>query len=223
MAGVLTNVIKGSMLGNADIRLSCRKDAGETPAAYLDRLVELRQWFVDGLPHDQHGVKRATHGKDEKVISPGQEPHAKDEFFGTDPKKCFFPNLLGDVEDQIVRGAYIRAIEQAIANPNIEPDGSPVPKPIVSYWIVTGREDGKLDCFEAFVALSGLEVHVLLLTPDPVNVPKPPANGIPEDMVVVSSNDRIKVIKDGYPAGYPNTEFPLAGTHGVGCLLVAGY
>src|SRR5262245_20006234 len=142
MAGVLTNVVKGSMLSNADNRL--RQRTSETPGDYTDRLNDLLGWLKAGMPLVQHAKSVAPHGKDKKVAdSTADEGHVK-EFLGDPPAQSFFPHMVGDSEDEIVRGGYIRAIELALAtNP---------PRPIVSYWIINGRKDTDIDGFEVFVS-----------------------------------------------------------------------
>jgi len=225
MAGVLTNVVKGQLLGHADSRLQKR---GETPADYKDRLNELLGWLKTGkaaLSMLKHATTLTVKGDDRKVAeTPEEQKHTDVEFFGTNAAKCFFPGLLPNTPDDMVRGAYIRAIELAL--------GPPLPlrpaKPIVSYWIINGRKDTDPDGFEAFVAETEHEVHVLLLTPMPVNVPDPPAVGRTEDMYIVSTTTRIQDIDKKWPQtagyGHPRPKIPMPGTTaGVECLQVMGY
>jgi hypothetical protein len=219
MAGVLTNVAKGSMLDNADNRL--RKRTGETAADYKDRLDELLGWLKLGqmaMPLVKHAKTLTVKGKDKKVAEDAtQEKHTSDEFFGDNPAQCFFPGMAGDSEDEIVRGAYIQAIELAkVSSP---------PKPIVSYWIINGRKATDPDGFEVFVSETDLEVHVLLLTPMPVNVPEPPDVGRPEDMYVISTTQRVLDIDQSWPnkPGYPRKRVTMSGTVGVDCMRVMGY
>ena len=90
-----------------------------------------------------------------------QETHTRDEFFGNG-SRAFFPVMGGHREDQIVRAGHIRAIELALGqNPEL------APKPIVTYWIITGRKQEDPDAFELFVAETPSEVHVLILTRGP--------------------------------------------------------
>jgi hypothetical protein len=216
MAGVLTNVVKGSMIGNADNRL--RQRTGETAADYECRLKELLSWLTAGKPLLEHATTLTTCGKDRKVADGNAEKDHVNEFLGDPPQPCFFPNMLGDSEDDIVRGGYIQAIQLAL--------GTSPPKPIVSYWIITGRQDTDLDGFEVFVAESDREVHVLILTPMPAFNPVPPLNGRQEDMFIVATTQRIQDIDQNvWPkgAGYPRTPSPLPGTVGVGCLRVLSY
>ncbi len=64
---------------------------------------------------------------------------------------------------------------------------------------------------------------MLLLTPLPVHVPPPPAQGITEDMFVVATTQRIQEIDAGLPPGYPKIPVPLPGTAGVEGRQVIGY
>jgi hypothetical protein len=220
MPGFLTNVVKGGFCGRADERLSRLQTQGETASDFRKRLGRLRDHFVAGKPlHEIAGQKVAT--VDELVVrNPGDQKHSKDEFFGDNAAQCFFPLMAGDSEDNIVRGAFIRALDLALAVPA---PGSP--KPIVTYWIVTGRADGAPDAFEAFVAETAAEVHVLLLTPEPVNVPAaPPGGEIVEDMFVVATNQRIQQITQKFQQpSYSVIPVVVPGVVGVGCLQVVGY
>jgi hypothetical protein len=219
MPGFLTNVVKGGFCGRSDTRLSRR--ASESAAEFRQRLEELRNWLTSG--DDLHVIaeKKTSVGKDEVVIRNSVDRrHSKDEFFGNAPNVCFFPTSLGIDAGRIVRGAFIRALDLALSPPT-----PTSPKPIVTYWVVTGRTDGAADAFEAFVAETGAEVHVLLLTPEPVNVPAPPPGGdIHEDMYVVATTPRIQTIQQKFKdAKYPVLAVPLPGTTGVECLQVMGY
>lgn len=219
MPGALTNVVKGGSNGRADQRLSRRP--GESVAEFRQRLQELRNRFVGGMALVDIAAQKLAVGKDERVVrNPVEVKHTRDEFLGDDPSVRFFPQTTDDREDQIVRGAFIRALDLALA-----PPAPAAPKPIVTYWVITGRTDGAPDAFEAFVAETSAEVHVLLLTPEPAYVPTPPSGGdIVEDMYVVSTTLRIQQIEQRLQqVAYPVLPVPLPGTNGVGCLRVIGY
>ena len=219
MPGFLTNVVKGGFCGRSDQRLS--HHPVETVADFRKRLELLRDRFVKGIPLEEIAGQLVGVGHDELVArNPVDIAHSKDEFFGDDPARCFFPNMPGDSEDEIVRGAFIRALDIALL-----PAPPSAPKPVVTYWIVTGRADGASDAIEAFVAETEAEVHVLLLTPEPVHVPKPPPGGdIREKMYVVATTQRIQEIGQGFQqVGYPAIPVTVPGTTGVGCLQVIGY
>jgi hypothetical protein len=219
MPGFLTNVVKGGFCGRSDVRLSRR--AAESTTEFRQRLEQLRARFVAGDDLSDIAEKKLAVGKDELVIrNPVEKAHSKDEFFGSNAALCFFPKTSNNDVGQIVRGAFIRALDLALAPALPKP-----PKPIVSYWVVTGRADGAPDAFEAFVAETEAEVHVLLLTPEPVNVPKPPAGGdMREKLYVVATIPRIQAIEQEFKKpGYPVIPVPLPGTAGVKCLQVIGY
>jgi hypothetical protein len=220
--GVLTNVVKGKMLSNADARLSHRE--GETIEEYRTRMQELLDWFMSPDPevrkHVHHASTVASSGKDQLVATnEGERIHTRDEFFG-DGDKAYFPDIPGDMEDDIIRGAYCQAIYLALnALKN-----SQKPKPIISYWIVT---DGPTNLMECFVSETELEIHVLILTPRPVEHGKPPKDpnrSFLEKMFVVSTEARIAQIIARYPKVYADTRTtPVKATPGVQCLQVVGY
>jgi hypothetical protein len=214
--GILTNVVKGKMLGNADVRLSQRDG---TDGVYRARLQEIQGWFKSGMAHHDHATKHATTGNDQVVATDPSEhvPHARDEFFG-DGAKAYFPDVAGDEEDAIMRGAYYQAIQMATA-----PEGDA--KPIVSYWIIT---DAPSTQFEVFVSETDREVHVMILTPRPQKVPgSPPKNPnkyIVERMYVVGTTAWIDSIVAKYQGGaYPAKRFPAEGGTGIECLQVVSY
>lgn len=217
--GVLTNVVKGVMLANADERLRQRTDKGETADDYRKRLKELSTWFEQGKAHHEHAKTMTTEGKDQLVAtSPGHVIHAKDEFFG-DGAQAYFPSMLGDTEDEIVRGGYMKAIELALAaNP---------PKPIVSYWIINGLGPSDAEAFQVFVSDTPLQVHVLISTPLPANdrrkAPDDPNRALVENMFVVNRTQGIDLIVSRYGSGYPIHRKAVPGTTGIECLQVVGY
>ena len=107
MPGFLTNVVKGGSNGRADRRLSHRK--GETVAEFRQRLELLLNRFISGKPLHEIAAEQLPIGRDERVVrTPQEEQHTKDEFLGDDPTKCFFPQMPGQSEDEIVRGLRAR-------------------------------------------------------------------------------------------------------------------
>jgi hypothetical protein len=219
MGGTLTNVVKGTMNANADARLKLRPQ--ESIATCRARLQELLLRFQKGDELVDIAKDRTTVGDDHPTATtPELQSHTRDEFFG-DRDKAFFPAMTGNAEDDIVRGGYIRAIQLALGkNPLAEP------KPIVTYWIVTGRKDGDPDAFEVFVAETPNEVHVMILTPTPSHFPEPPdaEDENVEDMWIVATSDRVRDIDQNvYPSGYTREYAPLPGVNGVECLRVIGY
>jgi hypothetical protein len=199
VSGTITNVVKGKMLENADARLRLRVDAGETPDDYVARMEELLRWYSDPdvkmMEHIDHASSMTSAGKDHLVaMDDPQKIHTRDEFFGDGPK-AYFPDIPGDVEDQVVRAGYITALQLALQTAKA---GSI--KPIVSYWIITDLPSDKM---ETFVSETEREIHVMILTPRPVkDFTVREEDAIPEDMFVVSTKKRINEIVEYYPEIY---------------------
>jgi hypothetical protein len=140
------------------------------------------------------------------VAPPEAEGHSENSFFGDDLPKAFFPPG-GRIPDSaakkaIVLSASIQAQRVALYE---NPDAAPSlrkkrkqPLPVVSYWI-NGVPD-----FEVYVTLSSTaaEVHMLILTPFPSEDPKPPSYGRAENIWVIASDDRIKLLHDAMPASF---------------------
>ena len=219
MPVALTNVIKGTMIGRSDDRLRLREN--ESIDECRARFRELLARFQAGDELVDHAKTRVAIGDDlPMATNAAQEAHTRDEFFGNG-SRAFFPVMGGHREDQIVRAGYIRAIELALGqNPEL------APKPIVTYWIITGRKQEDPDAFELFVAETPSEVHVLILTPRPAHVPAPPpaSSERVEDMWVVSTSHHVKEIAEHvYPQGYTREFAPIDGASGVDCLRVVGF
>lgn len=223
MAGVLTNVIKGSMLANADTRFS----RGATPLnVFRARLLALRADFASGVAPDNHATKQYDQWDGKVARTPDQVVHTRDHFFGDPPQRdCFFPGMSGNTEDDIVRGAYIRAIDLALGS-----DPLKEPKPIVSYWIINGRTDSVPEGFEVFVSETPLEVHVLMLTPYPAVPPPVPDPNDPnggqrkEKMWLVSTAQRIAQVDSLLQThGYSVIPVTLPVPATVECRQVVGY
>jgi hypothetical protein len=219
MPVALTNVIKGTMNGNADARLRLRE--GESIAECRARFEQILAWLRGGDELAAVAKMRTGVGDDRPTVTHrSHELHTRDEFFGNG-SRAFFPVMGGHRQDQIVRGGYIRAIEAALGS-----DEGAAPKPIVTYWVITGRTEEDPGAFELFVAETPNEVHVLILTPQPAHVPTaPPArHERVEDMWVVSTSHHIKhIAEEVYPKGYTREYVPIDGTSGVDCLRVVAF
>jgi hypothetical protein len=184
MPGRLTTITKGTFLGNADDQLL-------TPT--LDHL----RWF-----ESDKGLTKI--GQDNEVIEPGAEGHSDDEFFGSDPNKAFFPDIPSDETQDIVRGAYIQALRLSLYKNYADRELRERPKPVVSYWIVTGPAGEGESRFEAYTIDSGLEVHVFIVTPDPQNAPTPPTAeySIDERIWLTGTQAWVDEVKARAPYGY---------------------
>ena len=231
MPGGFTDVSKGIMMARSDERLS--QQPNESTNDYRKRLEVILRWFKEGVEFENEPAKPKSRsltdhsktlikiGKDQICSStPELESHVRNEFFGGDPNKDFFPNVPAHSAEEIVRGGYIRALELALAL------GPPAPpKPIVGYWIIANHKDAEGDVFEVFVAETTREVHVLMLTPKPSADFKPPGanHARTEKMWVVSTEKRIKSIEETYPSGYARNHVKTPGANGVDCLQVVGY
>ena len=219
MPVALTNVIKGTMIVNADLRLRLRE--GESIGESRARIEQILGWLRGGDELVDIAKTHTAIGDDRPTArNSSHETHTRDEFFGNG-SRAFFPVMGGHREDQIVRGGYIRAIELALGE-----DPAAAPKSIVTYWIQTGRKEEDPDAFEFFVAETPNEVHVLILTPQPARVPAPPPakHERVENMWVVSTSHHIKhLAEEAYPRGYTREYAPLDGTSGVDCLRVVGF
>ena len=219
MPVALTNVIKGTMIVRSDQRLRLRE--GESIGECRARFRELLAGFQGGEELVDHAKNRVAIGDDlPMATNASNETHTRDEFFGNGPD-AFFPVMGGHRQDQIVRAGYIRAIEQALGS-----DPALAPKPIVTYWILNGRQETDPDAFELYVAETPNEVHVMILTPRPAHVPTPPSarHERIEDMWVVSTSHHIKhIAEEVYPRGYTREYAPVDGTSGVDCLRVVSF
>jgi hypothetical protein len=219
MPVALTNVIKGTMNANADSRLRLRE--GESIGECRARFRQLLANFREGQELADHAKNPVAIGDDRPTVTnASHEIHAREEFLGQG-ERAFFPRIGGHRADQIVRGGYIRAIEAALGS-----DEGAAPKPIVTYWVITGRTEEDPGAFELFVAETPNEVHVLILTPQPAHVPTaPPArHERVEDMWVVSTSHHIKhIAEEVYPKGYTREYVPIDGTSGVDCLRVVAF
>jgi hypothetical protein len=219
MPVALTNVIKGTMIVNSDLRLRLRE--GESVAESRARFQEILAWFRGGDELVDTAKSRTAIGDDRPMArNLSHEIHTREEFFG-EGERAFFPRIGGYRVDQIVRGGYIRAIELSLGG-----NSAAAPKPIVSYWIVNGRKEEDPDAFELFVSETPNEVHVLILTPQPAHLPAPPpaSSERVEDMWVVSTSHHVKhIAEEVYPRGYTREYAPIDGTSGVDCLRVVGF
>jgi hypothetical protein len=219
MPVALTNVIKGTMIVNSDLRLRPRE--GESIAECRARFEQLLGSFRDGDELVDHAKTRTARGDDRPMArNRSHEIHTRDEFFGNG-SRAFFPAMGGHRVDQIVRAGYIRAIELSLGR-----DPQLAPKPIVTYWVLNGREETDPDAFELFVAETPNEIHVLLLTPQPAYLPAPPpaSSERVEDLWIVSTAQHVKEIAEHvYPRGYTREFAPIDGTSGVDCLRVVGF
>jgi len=219
MPVALTNVIKGTMNAKADVRLRLRE--GESIDECRARFQELLARFQDGEDLADHAKTRVAIGDDHPTVTNApHEIHAREEFLGQGDR-AFFPQMGGHRVDQIVRAGYIRAIEQALGS-----DPTLAPKPIVTYWILNGRQETDPDAFELYVAETPNEVHVLLMTPRPAHLPAPPSarHERIEDMWVVATSHHIKhIAEEVYPRGYTREYAPIDGTSGVDCLRVVSF
>jgi hypothetical protein len=219
MPVALTNVIKGTMNGNADARL--RRREGESIEECRARIHQIMAWLRSGDELADIARTRTGIGDDRPTVTnTTHETHTRDEFFGNG-SRAFFPVMGGHRQDQIVRAGYIRAIEQALGS-----DPTLAPKPIVTYWILNGHQETDPDAFELYVAETPNEVHVLLLTPRPAHRAAPPSarHERIEDMWLVATSHHIKhVAEEVYPRGYTREYAPVDGTSGVDCLRVVGF
>jgi hypothetical protein len=207
MTGRLSMVSRGKFIDHVDNALSNPDEAllRAHEGVTLDQLVELGE-KIRTIPNDQH-------------------VHTNIQFLGDDPTQGFFPpsKLIPDFagKSAILTSAYIQALRVALySNPDAAPDlrvPRKVALPIKTYWI-TG-----VDYFEIYVSLSNSdsEVHVLLMTPDPENVPKKPSIGTPENMWAIATDDRIKHLYEEIPKEYGAA--PPFSIKQAQCLKLWGY
>jgi len=219
MPVALTNVIKGTMNANADARLRLRE--GESIGECRARMQQILAWLRNGDELADIAKTRVSIGEDRPTVTnSSHEAHTRDEFFGSG-SRAFFPVMGGHREDQIVRGGYIRALELALGQ-----DPQSAPKSIVTYWIITGRHQEDPGAFELYVAETPAEVHVLILTPQPAQLPAPPpaSHERMEDMWLIGTTHHVKEIAEhAYPRGYTREYAPIDGANGVDCLRVVSF
>jgi len=205
MPGRLTTVIKGTFIG-----------ATETELGKADKAL-LKQWLKDNedmqLDHKGMALKY-------EVLTEPMTKHT-DEFFENGPG-AFFPDLDVKTKKDVVRGAAIQALRLSLYESFV--DGVPgpereEPKPIVGYWFAGGP------AFEAYVCDSLHEVHMILVTPDPLPVLKPPPaqHSRDEAMWLVASPGRAEAIRERAPDyDYEDPEPMPAGLAAV-CQRVKSY
>lgn len=185
MPGAKTTVGKGRIVNDADSILGAPTEE-----------------LLDGL---KNAVRLSDRALAVGVISPGDKPHVDTDWFGA----SWWPDY--PAKEEIVKDAYIKAMELSLANAE--------PKPVVSYWLYG------LERFEAMVAESDHQVTLFIITPShpPVTLP-PPTEALLEKLWIIAKEDRIAEIRDSYPPGYNMDQLIEPGfPTGIKRLRVKGY
>lgn len=200
-------VTKGKFLEYVDSRL--KNPTEEMLAQYEAATRPLARWAIafDKIPAGQTSID-----------------HTELEFLGDDPDKAFFPPGWAIPDSAGKSGILISAYTQALRVALYEnPDAAPKDRvkrpralPIESYWVRGVRY------FEFYVSLSsaGNAVHVLILTPDPQNLPDALPRGREENLWAIGTDDRIKLLHDEMRSSEPPAPFTIKDAM---CQKLVGY
>ena len=206
MPGRLTTVVKGSFCSSTDSQLRKWVSSNDIP--------KLKAWLAD---FENLGKSLEEIGVQWDVIGAAQLPHCA-EFFGNEAG-CFFPNLDEALKRDVVRGAFIQALRASVYRSYESKDDNEEreeAKPIVLYWIAGGP------AFEAYVSDSEKEVHVLLLTPDPVPALYPPASSRDEPIWVIAGPAYAEAIRARAKYAYEPIE-PMPAGLAIECQKIKSY
>jgi len=199
MGQATTHLTKGKLIGNID------KCLEQPVQAFADELESETSMFDLGLQ--------------KTVVGPSDEAHCEGEFMGdAGDANAFWPHI--DKKQEIIRGAYWKAINLAIKDENGNP--YPSPKPVITYW-VRGLPQG---VFEVAVSETEREVHVIWITEGKPMVQIVPEALSPEDqkLWLVGEEGKIQTLFDKYPAAWlPEAPEPCAAIPGVRSFKLPSY
>jgi hypothetical protein len=215
MPGRLTTVVKGTFCASTDAHVN--KVVGDQDKA------RLRAW-IDALEDTGKTLKQT--GIDFGVMVGGGSSEAQkqakhfDEFFGSGIGS-FFPEINDQIKVDVVRGAFIQGLRASLYERYVSPTDNQeraTLKPVSVYWIAGAP------AFEAYVADSVAEVHVLILTPDPTPdlVPPPLADSRDERIWLVACPGRADAIRKRASYNYSALE-PMPAGIGIECQKIKSY
>ena len=149
------------------------------------------------------------------MLRNSQRPHIDDEVLGSGDEAYW---AYHQNKAEIIRGAYIQALEMALGIDRPNPPNPP--KPIVSYWIQG------LDTFEMIVSETPREVQVFMCTPPDKAAAVPPAPAdVDESLWIVAGEPRVDAVRDRMASGNYEIEDkkPIEGAPGAFSQRLKGY